>query len=117
MTVAPGILNLTFPQGATWDLSLTWTDASASPISLANYSARMQVRLSHQSASIVLSLMSGNGLTLGGVAGTIDMSVAASVTTTIPANTYVYDLEVQSDSGVVSRVVEGSFTVTPEVTR
>jgi len=33
------------------------------------------------------------------------------------AGRYVYDVETTSGSGVVSRIVEGIITVTPEVTR
>jgi hypothetical protein len=38
------------------------------------------------------------------------------VTETIPPVQYVYDLEVEAAS-VVTRVVQGSLTVSPEVTR
>ena len=116
MSVSPGILNLTFPQGATWDLSLTWTDSDGDPINLTAYSARMQVRHSYDAGTPVLSLTNGTGITLGGTAGTIDVTVAASVTAGVAAAQYVYDLEVEASS-VVTRVVQGSLTVTPEVTR
>jgi hypothetical protein len=115
MSIAPGILNLTFPQGATWDLSLTYLDGDGDPIDLTAHTARMQVRNSFGAAA-VLSLASGTGITLGGTAGTIDIQVAASVTETIPPVQYVYDLEVEAAS-VVTRVVQGSLTVSPEVTR
>ena len=116
MSVAPGILNLTFPQGATWELSLTWTDAAGDAIDVTNYSARMQARNGYD-GDAVLSLTSGSGITLGGTAGTIDLSVDAATTAAIGAAQYVYDLEVESSGGVVSRVVQGTFTVTREVTR
>lgn len=116
MSIAPGILNLTFPQGATWELSLTWTDAAGDAIDVTNYSARMQARNGYD-GDAVLSLTSGSGITLGGTAGTIDLSVDAATTAAIGAAQYVYDLEVESSGGVVSRVVQGTFTVTREVTR
>ena len=117
MTVAPGILNLRFPQGATWDLSLTYLDSNGDPIDLTGYAARMQMRQSYEAEPAVLSLLTGGaGITLGGTAGTIDITVSASVTNDIPALQYVYDLEVEA-SGVVTRVVQGLITVSPEVTR
>jgi hypothetical protein len=78
MSIAPGILNLTFPQGATWDLSLTYVDGDGDPIDLTAHTARMQVRNSYTADPPVLSLASGTGITLGGTAGTIDIQVAAS---------------------------------------
>jgi len=116
MSVAPGILNLTFPQGATWDLSITYTDGDGDPIDLTDYSARMQVRQSYTSTDTVLDLTDGSGITLGGTAGTIDVQVGATATAGVAALQYVYDLEVE-ESSVVTRVVQGSLTVTPEVTR
>jgi hypothetical protein len=116
MSIAPGILSLTFPQGATWDLSLTYVDGDGDPIDLTAHTARMQVRNSYTADPPVLSLASGTGITLGGTAGTIDIQVAASVTDDIAALQYVYDLEVEAAS-IVTRVVQGSLTVTPEVTR
>lgn len=116
MSAAPGILNLTFPQGATWDLSLTWTDGDGDPIDLTAHSARMQVRSEYTAGSPVLSLVNGTGITLGGTAGTIEVNVAATATAAIPAAQYVYDLEVEAAS-FVTRVVQGTLTVSPEVTR
>lgn len=117
MTVAPGILNLTFPQGATWKLAMTYTDSAGDPINLSNYTARMQVRQSYTATQTVLSLTNGSGITLGGTAGTIDLLIPATTTASIGAAQYVYDLEIESASGEVTRVVQGTFSVTPEVTR
>src|SRR6056300_1385131 len=102
MSIAPGILNLTFPQGATWDLSITYTDADGDPIDLSNHSARMQVRQSYTSTDTVLDLSSGSGITLGGSAGTIDITVPAATTVGVAPLRYVYDLEVDVSS-VVTR--------------
>jgi hypothetical protein len=57
------------------------------------------------------------GITLGGVAGTIVINITAAQTTALTAGNYVYDLELTSGGGVVTRILEGSFVVTPEVTQ
>lgn len=116
MSVAPGILNLTFPQGATWELSLTWTDSAGDPIDLTSCAAQMQVRASFDSAA-VLSLTQGSGITLGGTAGTIELSASSTATAAILAQEYAYDLEVTFPNSKVNRVIQGSLTVTPEVSR
>jgi hypothetical protein len=117
MSIAPGILNLTFSQGATWKLSMTYTNSTGDPIDLTNYAARMQARPSYESDTTVLNLANGTGITLGGTAGTINLLVAATTTATIGAAQYVYDLEIASASNEVTRVIEGTLQVTPEVTR
>ena len=115
--MAPGVLNLTFPQGDTWALSLTWNDSAGAPINLTGYTAAMQLRLTYDAVTPVLSLTSTSGITLGGSAGTVALLVDAPTTAAIDAGIYVYDLDLRSGGGVVTRLVQGSVTVTPEVTR
>jgi hypothetical protein len=45
------------------------------------------------------------------------MSMTASATGAIEEAIYVYDLEIVSGSGTVTRLLEGEVTVNPEVTR
>ncbi len=122
---APGELNLTMYQGASWDYTLTWTTTAGSvttPVDLTGYSARMQVRETQSSTATILSLTSGSGITLGGTAGTILLEASATTTAGIatsqtPQNQFVYDLELVSGAGYVTRLVEGNFLIDPEVTR
>jgi hypothetical protein len=67
----------------------------------------------------VLTLTSENaGITLGDAAGTITLSATATVTAALTAPfSGVYDLELVSGGGVVTRLLEGSATISPEVTR
>lgn len=113
---APGTLNLTCYQGASFDYTLTW-NLGGSAVDLTNYSARMQVRASYDSHTTVLSLTSGSGITLGGTAGTIFIEANPTTTAAIPSGQYVYDLELVTPGSAVTRLVEGTFTVDPEVTR
>lgn len=104
-------------QGSTWNSVLTWR-ISGTPVDLSGYSARMQTRATVDSTTTVFSWTSAGGqLVLGGAAGTITMNVADSVTSTYPAGTYVYDLELESGGGETTRLLEGTFKITPEVTR
>ena len=107
----PASYDLVMYQGASWDYTFTW-EINNVLVDLRDFTARMQVRLSYASPDIVLGLTTGSGITLGGLLGTISLAVNA-----IPASTYVYDLEMVSVDGNVTRLVEGKFLVTPEVTR
>jgi hypothetical protein len=77
----------------------------------------MQVRDSYDSHTAVLSLTSGSGITLGGTAGSIILEATATTTAGVPSGQYVYDLELVTGGGYVTRLLEGNFTVDPEVTR
>ena len=112
-----GQYDITCDQGATFSRVITWKNSNGTPIDLTNYTARMQVRSNYPSSTVILSLTTENsGIALGGVLGTITLAATATATGAIAADEYVYDLELITGSNV-TRVVEGSFTVTPEVTR
>lgn len=113
--INPVTYNITCPQGATFDKTFTLTQNSV-PLNLTNYTAALQVRESYTAASAVISLTNGSGITLGGTAGTIQVVVSAAVTAGVPANSYVYDLEIYLD-GVATRLLQGGWQHTPEVTR
>jgi hypothetical protein len=116
-----GLYNITCQQGATFQRQLTWTDSARDAYNLTGYTARMQVRDNVSSNTIVIALSttagSGGTITLGGIAGTVDLLIPAANTTTLTAGQYVYDLELVSGGGVVTRLLEGNFKVTAEVTR
>lgn len=109
-----GIVNLTADQGATFTQRLTWK-IDGNPVNLTGYTARMKVKNIVRNFEVI-SITSSSGITLGGSAGTIDMLVSAADMTRIVAGKYSYDLELVSPGGVVTRLVKGTFTVTPEVT-
>ncbi len=110
--------DITIEQGATFTLSLIWRDNLGAPINISGYTARMQVRHTHKSDVKLLDFTTENGaITLGGAAGTIVVTGLATLTDDVPARPAVYDLELVSPGGVVTRLLEGYATVTPEVTR
>jgi hypothetical protein len=115
----PGYLDLNCYQGANFDYRLTW-QTNGTAVNLTGYNARMQVRDSYDAGTAIVSLTAGTGITLGGTAGTIDLALSATATAALdgtPNTQFVYDLELVSGAGYVTRLVEGRFYVFPEVTR
>lgn len=115
MSQQPGDLDLRMYQGATFRYILTWLEDDV-PKNLTNYTARMQVRQTVTSPTPILDISTDDDITLGGAAGTITIEVAATDTADIDPGLYVYDLELVSGS-TVTRLVEGVFMVSAEVTR
>lgn len=114
--MTPGKYNFICPQGSTFSKQLTW-QIDDEPVDLTSYTARMQVREKYNSPTKILDLTTENGgIVLGGDEGTILINVDATETENIVAKCYVYDLELVSSS-TVTRLIEGQFMVTPEVTR
>lgn len=55
-------------------------------------------------------------IVLGGSAGTVILSLSDEVTADLTPATYVYDLELTSSTGDVTRLIQGAFVVDAEVT-
>ena len=114
-----GLYNIIADQGATFSRTITWTDSARNAINVTGYTARMQVRATLESAQTVLELTTGNSkISLGGILGTVTLTVSAADMANVSADKYVYDLElIAPTTGVVNRLVQGNFVVRGEVTR
>lgn len=117
-------LNLSIDQGATFRKTFRWSDSNGDPHDLTAWSARMQIRRQIKSTGDpLLELTSGDGdITLGdGLAGDTDPNVEVLITDEatggLPDGSWKYDLELESPGGEVTRLVEGTAKVRPEVTR
>jgi len=104
--------NIVIDQGTTFSTVITLADENGDAIDLTGYSANSQIR-KHYSSSNSQSF----SVSLGGAQGTVTLSLTSTQTSNLVAGRYVYDVEVTSSSNVISRIVEGIVTVTPEVTR
>ena len=113
-----GTYNFICNQGATFNRELTWTDSSNTAINLTSYTARMDVRANVNANATLVTLTTENGrISLGGANGKVTLTIDANTTANIAAGLYVYDLEVVSSGDEVTRLIEGNFKVTAEVTR
>jgi hypothetical protein len=123
-----GIYNLTCEQGTTFSrlIEIEQPDLANDPsgqtyieYNLSGYRARMQVRRTVDNAAYLVSLTSENGglrVIPGIYENQLQMFMSASVTASI-TQSGVYDLEIVDAEGNVSRVLQGTFTLIPEVTR
>jgi len=101
------------------DLISDPTGATFEPYNIVGYTARMQVRRTIDASAFLLNLTTENGaLTVAESADQNDINIdlSASITASV-ATSGVYDIEIVSPAGVVSRVLQGNFTVSQEVTR
>jgi len=124
MPVVANQYNIVVEQGATFSLTITYKDSEGAAIDLTDTDARMEIRQEYTSESALVTLTSaaggsGNtsGIAMGGVAGTITVVISETETKALTAPaTNVYDLELITADGAVTRLVEGKATVSPGVT-
>lgn len=118
MTTTPGNYDVTIYQGASFSRVLTWKDEEGTAINLTGYTARLHMRSSQDADTPFVTLTTENGgIALGGAAGTITLSISAASTAAITDTSGVYDLELVSASGIVTRLLAGEVLVSKEVTR
>lgn len=113
--------DLLLEQGSLFTLDLIYKDGTGTPIDLTGYAARMQIRQKHSSpdpAALTFSTTDGS-IVLGGVDGTIHVEASAEATSGVEIKAGVYDLELIPPSGEddTFRLVEGTVTISKEVTR
>ena len=82
---------------------------------LTGYSATMTIRPFVGANTTTLVLTNGNGITLGGALGTVDITISAAVTADFVPSRYAYDFVLDSGT-VITRLLEGKFVVTAGVT-
>jgi len=123
-----GVYNITIEQGSTFGrlISLEQPDIAADPTgatfeeyNLSGHTARMQIRRTVESTSTMLSLTTENGgivINPGTPDNEIEIVISAANTATLTTDG-VYDLEIINNGGAVSKVIRGTITLIPEVTR
>lgn len=105
---------LTLDQGATFNTTIDLANDDGTPINIANNTFDSQIRKSYYSATVISEIAVS---TVDAANGVIRLSVDAANTSIIKAGRYLYDVKMTSNTGNVSRIVEGIITVTPQVTR
>ena len=111
--MSAGTYNFILEQGATFNRILTLKEDSG-VMDLTGYSVASLMRSTHDSSTVVGTFT----CTISNAsAGQITMNMTNSTTGAIEEAIYVYDIEITSGAGVVTRLMQGTVTVNPEVTR
>lgn len=104
--------NLVVDQGTDFTANIELEDNSGSTYDLTGYTVAAQMRKNYTSSAAVTF-----GATTNGAGGTVFLSLTHTQTSAIEPGRYLYDVEITSAGGTVTRVVEGIVTVTPSMTR
>jgi hypothetical protein len=113
-----GKLDLFIDQGSTFSFNIKIQDSKKSVVDLTGYTARMQIRRTLLSQDFIIELTTENGrISIDAENGSITLTIDASDTAEFNFFTAVYDLEIESSGGIVTRIVQGKVTLSKEVTR
>ena len=105
--------NITIDQGSTFSTYLVLTDSSGIVIDLTGYTVYSQIRKWYTSSTATtFDITIANADT-----GTILLHLSANATANLASGKYVYDIESHDAANNIARIIEGSISVTPEVTK
>ena len=102
--------NIVIDQGSDYNLKLTLSQDSVG-LDLTGYAIRGKIKQNFTSATSV----SFSATTIDATIGEFMVELTASTTAAMSAGKYVYDIEIYKDP-YVTRILEGSLLITPEVT-
>lgn len=115
--------NLTVDQGSDFSATVDVLASDGQLFDLTGYSTRAQMRKSYASGLVAQFITSHNDvggivtLSLPSSNTVVDGSVTQIGTNSIEPGRYLYDVEMESANGVVTRVLQGTITVTGGITR
>ena len=107
------VSNLTVDQGADFSALVDITDSTGNILNLTGYTVAAQMRKTYGSSTAT----NFTGSVSNATQGKVSVSLTAVQTNALVAGRYVYDVEITSAGGTVTRVVEGQVEVTPGVTQ
>ena len=111
--MSAGTHNITIEQGGTFELTLSVDNPAGSDMDLTGYTFRGMLARSYYDDTPISFVAS----TLIAASGKFKLALTAAQCAAMdPALTYVWDCEMESSTGIVTRLLQGSATVSPEVT-
>lgn len=105
--------NLVIDQGSDFATTVTLTTDTGAVYDLTDFQTRGQMRKSYTSSTAHDFTVSVANSATGEITITLDANTSSNMT----AGRYVYDIEIESSGGDITRVLEGVVNLTPEVTR
>lgn len=107
------IANLYIDQGTDFSVTVDVTDSAGEILELSGYTASAQIRKTYSSSSVSATFSTS----IAELAGQVTLSLTDTQTSALESGRYVYDLNITSDAGLITRVIEGQAIITPGVTR
>jgi hypothetical protein len=104
-------LNINLDQGSSFIYSINLIDSGGIPIDITDYYGNGVMATSYTSPTKFPM-----DITIEGSNGVITMSMNSATTSALTSSRYIYDVILTNNtSGIVSRIAEGTVTVSPSI--
>lgn len=112
--MAAGYQELFIEQGTTFNTTITLDDVNGDAFDLTGVTPKAQVRKSYYSANASANFDVTIPIPTNGL---ISLTLNAPATSNLKPGRYVYDVVIKDSANTVTRVLEGTVNVVPQVTR
>jgi len=112
----PGNAAFTVRQGETFDRTIFFKRDDDTVYVLTGFTGKMDIR-NASGAPLLLSLSSGDGITIDGAAGSVRLQIDKADTLVLKPGSYAYDLFLTDASGIAKPYLSGSFNVIAGITQ
>ena len=111
--MAAGVYNISIEQGSTWSLRLEIDSSVDVDMNLTGYTVASKIGKSYYDPDPI----SMSTAWLSQSTGIFTISLSAAQTNALDAaHEYVYDVEITSSTGVVTRMIQGRASISPSIT-
>lgn len=107
------ISNLYVDAGSTYSNIITVSASNGQALDLTGYTVASQMRKSYGSSTVY----NFSASIYNASQGKVRLQLSNIQSEAIPSGRWLYDVEIKSPSGSVTRVVEGIVTVSPQITQ
>jgi hypothetical protein len=120
--MAAGTKNIVIEQGSTFSMKMTFTDSVNAPIDVSSWTFKGQIKESASSTTTTADFSFANSSNTNDKVVTLSplitagIPAAASTGATKKNKIYAYDIEATKGDGTVVRILQGTATLSPEVT-
>ena len=117
ISLVPNVVNFALYQGDTLTFTVTVKNSNGSAYPITGTNSTMKIK--RLSGAEVLSLTVGSGITYTNAAGGImTIAITAAQSAALPTEkALAYDLQLEQSSGtIITTLVRGTITVTPQIT-
>jgi len=111
--MAAGTYNLSIEQGSSWQLQLDVDSTAGNDLDITGYTFASKLAKSHYDETPV----SMTSTIINATTGTFKLTLSPAQTAALdPAVEYIYDVEMTSPAGLVTRLIQGRATISAGVT-
>ena len=111
--MAAGTYNLSIEQGSSWQLQMDVDSTAGNDLNITGYTFASKLAKSHYDENPV----SMTSTIINTATGTLRLNLTPAQTAALdPAVEYIYDVQMTSPTGIVTRLIQGRATISAGVT-